>query len=472
MNNNPDKVGSVSNTDEKIHQQQQQQPRIVQIPVQHIVSSNSTREDSPLRNLHSSSNQQQQQQDQKFGTFPNSIFNDKFASHFGQHDSPLNRHFANRERELDPRFPLLSRYEIPDSDDFFKSQKNDFFNTLPSHPRELNHLHQQEKEPQLSSTSTRPQVDNNSNSTNLSGNNYFQSSAIPVRRTDSPQRFVSQTTVQPNQYQQHQPQQQQQQQANSISAGIPIKIQHISTLPHKSDFTNIKLDTLGNHDLKQNQQIPSSSSSASNDSTVKQKTSPPRTNLQTESQTNMGNLSASNKKLPSDFAHPLKKEPASEPETTDQPRTPPHQTSPQPQQQNLPKTSQDKCEEVLQELNVLEKEVENFNGKRNDKQFLKIDEYLTRCLLKLDEMERSDEKLNQIRKRLIKFTTLLTDKLEAKVSENKTNSQNQTKEDKIEENVSPNNTNDEPKANNETTSAAIASTELDKNEEITKKEQT
>lgn len=439
MNNNHDKVGSVSNTEEKI--QQQQQPRIIQIPVQHINTTNSPRGDSPLRNQHSN---QKQHQDHKFGTFPNSIFNDKFASHFGQHDSPLNRHFANRDRETDPRFPLLSsRYEIPDSDDFFNSNKNDFFNSLPSHPRELNHLHQ-DKEPQSSSTATNtnttkpPQVDNS--------NNYFQSSPIPVLRTDSPQRFVSHTTVQPNQHQQQQPlHQQQQQQANSISAGIPIKIQHISTLPHKSDFTNIKLDTLGNQEPKQNQHIPSSPTS--NDSSVKSKTSPPKTILKTESPTNMGNLSGGgNKKLPSDFAHPIKKEPTtsttSEQEPTERP-PPPHQASPQPQP-SLPKTAQDKCEEVLQELNVLEKEVETFNGIRNDKQFLKIDEYLTRCLLKLDEMERSDENLNQIRKRLIKFTTFLTDKLEAKVSENERN---------------------EAKANEETT-------DLNKDEQISKKEQT
>ena len=35
-------------------------------------------------------------------------------------------------------------------------------------------------------------------------------------------------------------------------------------------------------------------------------------------------------------------------------------------------------------------------------------------MLKLDEIERTDDKLNQIKKRLINYTQLLSDKLEAK----------------------------------------------------------
>jgi len=114
----------------------------------------------------------------------------------------------------------------------------------------------------------------------------------------------------------------------------------------------------------------------------------------------------------SDFASPINTQPS---ENVSQK---PNENSPPPPPS---KTPQDKCEEVLHELNNLEKEVEQFSGRKNEKSFLKIDEYLTRCLLKLDEIERTDDKLNQIRKRLINYTQLLSDKLEAKALMNENN---------------------------------------------------
>jgi type IV secretory pathway VirB10-like protein len=129
----------------------------------------------------------------------------------------------------------------------------------------------------------------------------------------------------------------------------------------------------------------------------------------------------------SDFASPLNTQPS---ENVSQK---PNENSPPPPS----KTPQDKCEEVLHELNNLEKEVEQFSGRKNEKSFLKIDEYLTRCLLKLDEIERTDDKLNQIRKRLINYTQLLSDKLEAKAlmnenNEKKAESNNQANKQKCE----------------------------------------
>ena len=122
-----------------------------------------------------------------------------------------------------------------------------FFHNTP--PREFNNISLNKsntKDQQESSINTKPSDTNgnnqNSNKTNSNHINNVYQSTIPVRRTDSPQRYVSHTTVYPNQYQgsQNQPP------ASDINTGgpnvgIPIKIQHISTLPHKSDFTGKKI---------------------------------------------------------------------------------------------------------------------------------------------------------------------------------------------------------------------------------------
>lgn len=79
-----------------------------------------------------------------------------------------------------------------------------------------------------------------------------------------------------------------------------------------------------------------------------------------------------------------------------------------------PKTPKEKCDEIADELNRLQEEVHRFNGQKYDKDFLKLDELLTRCLLKLDEIDRSDENVNQQRKTLISFTHELTEHLESK----------------------------------------------------------
>ena len=118
------------------------------------------------------------------------------------------------------------------ADPFFNnSTPREFTNLNPNQPKD-------QEAPQTNKT-TNESNPTNTNNTNQSPGNYFQSE-IPVRRTDSPQRFISQTTIQPNQFQQQQQQQQQQPPNTNNSPGIPIKIQHISTLPHKSDFTSRK----------------------------------------------------------------------------------------------------------------------------------------------------------------------------------------------------------------------------------------
>jgi hypothetical protein len=153
----------------------------------------------------------------------------------------------------------------------------------------------------------------------------------------------------------------------------------------------------------------------------------PRATLKSESppKTNNSPSTVTKPNAQSDFSSPVNSQ------TSETANKKPNENSPP------PKSSQDKCEEVLHELNKLEKEVEQFSGRKNEKSFLKIDEYLTRCLLKLDEIERTDEKLNQIRKRLINYTQLLSDKLEARALMNENNekkdennNQNQQQEQK------------------------------------------
>ena len=83
------------------------------------------------------------------------------------------------------------------------------------------------------------------------------------------------------------------------------------------------------------------------------------------------------------------------------------------------KISNERCQNISNEINNLEKEVEKFNGRKGDKMFLKLEEFLTRCLLKLDEIERGDEQINQTRKRLINLANELSDKLDLKANSNK-----------------------------------------------------
>lgn len=87
---------------------------------------------------------------------------------------------------------------------------------------------------------------------------------------------------------------------------------------------------------------------------------------------------------------------------------------PNPAVATLTKTPQIKCNDIANELNRIQEEIHEFNGQKNDKDFLKLDEYLTRCLLKLDEIDRTDEFVNQQRKTLISFTHELAEYLETK----------------------------------------------------------
>ena len=64
--------------------------------------------------------------------------------------------------------------------------------------------------------------------------------------------------------------------------------------------------------------------------------------------------------------------------------------------------------------------MDGFGGLKNDKLFLKIDELITRSLLKLDEIDRGDEQVNQTRKKLINYAHKLSDRLDEIATRNAT----------------------------------------------------
>jgi hypothetical protein len=77
----------------------------------------------------------------------------------------------------------------------------------------------------------------------------------------------------------------------------------------------------------------------------------------------------------------------------------------------------EKLDEIGSKLDELDKSVNVYTNGTNkkDKQFLVLEEYLTRCLLNLDEIERGDERINDQRKKLINQTQRIIEKLEAKL---------------------------------------------------------
>jgi hypothetical protein len=106
------------------------------------------------------------------------------------------------------------------------------------------------------------------------------------------------------------------------------------------------------------------------------------------------------------------------------PPPPPPPLEQQPSTQQLNSANLIKLEQITNELTKLEEQVNEFQGKKSDKKFLFLEELLTRCLLMLDEVERSetDEQFNLKRKKMINFAHQLSDKLENKASSSSFNS--------------------------------------------------
>jgi hypothetical protein len=92
-----------------------------------------------------------------------------------------------------------------------------------------------------------------------------------------------------------------------------------------------------------------------------------------------------------------------------------------PIQSKLPKTSQEKIDDISTRLYNLENDVNSYDSPKDhkkDKAFLLLEESLTQCLLRLDEIDRDDDKINQLRRKLIKTTQRIIEILESKLSNN------------------------------------------------------
>ena len=73
-----------------------------------------------------------------------------------------------------------------------------------------------------------------------------------------------------------------------------------------------------------------------------------------------------------------------------------------------------KCEEIKSEFENLEKEIESFSGTNKDLNYRRLDESITKCLLKLDEIEKGDESFKQFQKELTNYGLKLIEILEKK----------------------------------------------------------
>jgi hypothetical protein len=92
-----------------------------------------------------------------------------------------------------------------------------------------------------------------------------------------------------------------------------------------------------------------------------------------------------------------------------------------PIQSKLPKTSQEKIDDISTRLYNLENDVNSYDAPKDhkkDKAFLLLEESLTQCLLRLDEIDRDDDKINQLRRKLIGTTHRIIEILESKLSNN------------------------------------------------------
>jgi BCL2-associated athanogene 3 len=157
----------------------------------------------------------------------------------------------------------------------------------------------------------------------------------------------------------------------------------------------------------------------------------------------------------------------------------PHQPSPQPEAQaNVPpvpqapvKTPKEKLDEIAVELENLQNDLTTLKhgcGKK-DKLYLKLEEFLTRCLLKLDAIEKTDE-IVHMRKSLIVATNRLLDQLETIALETKTengnNSDNEPPSSKRPKSPAAEKNQDDSKlAQSETTEVTQEATTTSKEEE-------
>ncbi|XP_046406323.1 BAG domain-containing protein Samui [Ischnura elegans] len=93
----------------------------------------------------------------------------------------------------------------------------------------------------------------------------------------------------------------------------------------------------------------------------------------------------------------------------------PPQPPPQPPKPTLPKDPIARVKAIQEEVNELKKKVERFSGSRSDKEYIYLDEMLTRNLLKLDDIEtEGKDSIRQARKEAIRSIEKCISVLESK----------------------------------------------------------
>eukprot|EP00090_Calanus_glacialis_P000670 TRINITY_DN10444_c0_g1_i1.p1 TRINITY_DN10444_c0_g1~~TRINITY_DN10444_c0_g1_i1.p1 ORF type:complete len:668 (-),score=164.87 TRINITY_DN10444_c0_g1_i1:987-2990(-) len=97
----------------------------------------------------------------------------------------------------------------------------------------------------------------------------------------------------------------------------------------------------------------------------------------------------------------------------------PARNTPQPEQQQAPKDPKiAKLDKIKEEVDILMEKIENFKGKKKDKEYLYLDEMLTRHLIALDGIEpEGQSEIRQMRKESIKSVNRCLSLLDHKVTE-------------------------------------------------------
>lgn len=485
MNKNFDE----QNEEDQHHYLSGNNPRVIEIPVQHYtasthpsnyesgVNSNSLPKVSDLRGgppHHQKPDSKFKNQD-FFNRNSQGIFED-FPSHFDLIDSPIsrNRSLFNREQPFGSRF-----------DEFFRPNLSP--SPSPHHHSSAEHyLNRAGKSPQRDIlTQTSPPPSTYIDQTDRQSNPNRQSPTVgrtesPKLRTESPRLisgiqipiqhvpigsdFHNRRTESPNRQSSTPPTHTNQHQQAPIITKAPInklpeppqKIAKQHVVPDQSKSPS---DFIKNSPQQQQQsrfeQSPKSSPEPVNQSAPaptpaqlkqqqhKPKPQPvinlpkviplpdphppqPSDNQQKPTDTsNMGNTfqgqhsstNTANKRHaggPSDFTHPHQASPQPESQT----KHCPPQAAPQ-------KTQIEKLNEIAAELEQYEEELTTMKpgcGKK-DKLYLRLDEFITRCLLKLDEILKTDDIIHQ-RKQLIVASNRLLDQLEQIATEEKSEDAN------------------------------------------------
>jgi len=105
----------------------------------------------------------------------------------------------------------------------------------------------------------------------------------------------------------------------------------------------------------------------------------------------------------------------------------PARNTPQPEQQQIPKDPKiAKLDKIKEEVDILMEKIDNFKGTKKDKEYLYLDEMLTRHLIALDGIEPEGQtEIRQLRKESIKSVNRCLSLLDHKVTDGNAEENNQ-----------------------------------------------